>query len=297
MRRGVGVLLAAALLLGGCGDDASAGTTTTGAPSTEVAAVTSTAAEPMLEVMEVVDIEYGAGQLLDIYHPAEPGPWPTVVLVHGYEVRRQHYKGDATAMAAQGLVVFNISVMMHLFDADDLLKHLTLDTSIAQEACAIRFARATAADYGGDPDRIVLAGHSAGASTGIVAALAGDAFPGECVVAEGSSLPDAFVGYEGPYSWSTRFGPLKGGDYVSSDEMWELIDPYRHIGGNPSLVVRLVHGDWLPDKAWDPPLRRSESLQDALAEAGYDTELVVVEGANHMAFDSVIESVLDVAEG
>ena len=117
MRRGVGVLLAAALLLGGCGDDASAGTTTTGAPSTEVAAVTSTAAEPMLEVMEVVDIEYGAGQLLDIYHPAEPGPWPTVVLVHGYEVRRQHYKGDATAMAAQGLVVFNISVMMHQRDA------------------------------------------------------------------------------------------------------------------------------------------------------------------------------------
>jgi hypothetical protein len=39
----------------------------------------------------------------------------------------------------------------------------------------------------------------------------------------------------------------EGGNFVDlreeDAELWESIYPYSYIGGNPDLVVRLIHGD------------------------------------------------------
>lgn len=48
-------------------------------------------------------------------------------------------------------------------------------------ACALRFARAKAADYGGDPARVIVVGYSGGGTAGAVMALAGDDFDGDCL--------------------------------------------------------------------------------------------------------------------
>jgi acetyl esterase/lipase len=181
-----------------------------------------------------------------------------------------------------------------------------LTSGIERMACAVRFARATAADYGGDPSRITLVGNSAGADNGAVVALAGNDFAGDCVVTDVSALPDALVGFEGVYDHSTTdYGPSY--DYASLKdedlELWHATNPYSNIGRNPELQVRLVYGDEV-DPAWyDVQPEVSVEFHQALVEAGYDVELILVEGASHTdltkhysdAFAMTVELVMELA--
>ncbi len=105
-----------------------------------------------------------------------------VVVVHGMLQGRSSCALFAEAIASQGAVVYNIGVPFTV----------PWGAGIECIACAVRFPRATAADYGGDPGRTTLVGNSAGAATGAVVALAGDDFDGDCVVRDASaslSLP------------------------------------------------------------------------------------------------------------
>jgi hypothetical protein len=119
----------------------------------------------------------------------------------------------------------------------------------------------------------------------MVVALAGDEYARDCTITEGSAIPDVLVGYEGPYDWATHdyqqvnLVPLHDDD----PEQWEAINPYVHIGENPDLIVRLIHGDDA-DVAWyEVPRSVSVDFNQALLEAGYDTELILLEGASHSA--------------
>ncbi len=113
-------------------------------------------------------------------------------------------------------------------------------------ACAVRFARQHAAQFGGDSDTVTVVGYSAGAHIGAVTALAGDSFEGDCSVDSGSALPDGFVGVAGPYD-SDVFDPLLviffGTDRAEDPAPWEDGNPYTHVGANPDLVVRLIQGE------------------------------------------------------
>ena len=212
---------------------------------------------------------------LDVYAPSEPGPWPVVVITPGAFQNKAAYAFLARAIAEEGAVVFNAGVSM----AEPFPE------ATRQVACAVRFARATAADHGGDPGHVTLLGHSAGAALGMVVAMAGDDYARDCVVTDGSAQVDALVGYEGPFDWATtdyeqiNLVPLKEED----PEAWRAIDPYAHIGGNPDLVVRLVHGDDT-DTAWyEVPRAVSVTFDQALLDAGYDSESILLEDADHGA--------------
>jgi acetyl esterase/lipase len=214
---------------------------------------------------------------LDVYAPNEPGPWPVVVLVHGaFQTRRALWK-LIDAIASQGAVVYSL-------DVEHSFPYAT--SSFERIACGVRFARATAADYGGDHSWITLFGYSAGAHGGAVIALAGDEFAGDCVVVDEPALVDAFVAYEGPYDWTTTvyhnnfdFTNLKNED----PELWHAINPNSQIGQNPELQVRLLHGDAEDIEWYDVPLEVSIEFYKALTEAGYDVALIVAEGGTHGA--------------
>lgn len=92
-----------------------------------------------------------------------------MVVVHGFAQGRFSFAPLAEAIASEGAVVFNIDVAMSF----------PFRTTIEEVACAVRFSRAMAADYGGDETRITLIGNSAGASTGALVAIAGDDFAGD----------------------------------------------------------------------------------------------------------------------
>jgi acetyl esterase/lipase len=278
-----------------------------GTTSSETAAptVTDVAAPSPAPPETTREIGYSGNQKLTVYAPAAGGPWPVVVLVHGFDVDSFLLEPLGKELATQGAVVYNISVTYEVFDSDDLKYDLVLPAAIEQEACAVRFARSTAADYGGDPTRVTLVGWSAGAATGAVVAIDGDDYQGDCAVTEGSGLPDAFVAYEGPYNWSHEpLGPLREDRFVAEPGMWEAIDPYAHIGDNPDLVVRLIHGGRPPSTdEWEVEIEHSSDYLAALLEAGYDADLVVVDGATHMdvarsyssGFDATVEQVMDLA--
>ncbi len=193
--------------------------------------------------------------------------------------------------------------MVYNIDPDFRFPHLI---GITRIACAVRFARATAADYGGDPSRITLMGNAEGASAGAVAALAGDDFEGECVVTDASARVDALVGYEGSYDYVTTVyhSSMDHTTLKETDpELWEAINPYSHIGRNPGLQIRLIHGDDSDSRWYDIAPEVSIEFHRALADAGYDVELAVVENASHPdlqidrshVFPLVVQQVMELA--
>lgn len=259
-------------------------------PTSTVARTTSTV---LLDQPTVTStIEYADSALLDVYAPLAPGPWPVVLVVHGISQSRSEFKPLAEAIASQGAAVFNVGVPTSppFFE------------TIGHLACAVRFARATAADHGGDPAWVTVVGNSLGAATGAVVALAGDEFEGDCVVNDLSGVPDALVGYEGPYDYATHdyqavnLVPLREDD----PELWQAVNPYSHIGGNTDLVVRLIHGEDVDDIWYEVPPDASREFHQALADAGYDVELTLLKGASHVdlhpgtdAFEVTVQQVLE----
>lgn len=293
----IGITFSLLVLLVGCVSDTqespspapvqSASTPNLASAAPEPAAISSpTAAASEHKIEKTSDIHYATVDEkrteLDVYAPSESGPWPVMIIVHGVAQSRVVFSDLSEAVASEGAVVYNI----------DAKFEVPFITSIQRIACAVRFARATAADYGGDPSRITLVGHSAGASTGAVVALAGDDYEGDCVVTEGSALVDALVAYEGG-GYLQGDGTRYDHTYLIDEdpELWRAIDPYSQIGRNLSLRVRLIHGDD-NDRYWsDVPPERSIEFHQALADAGYDVELFIVEGDPHQALtDSYYEA-------
>ena len=190
------------LVVAACGgsDDGAATTvpvttiaTTSAAPATTTAPVATVPVTAVpLEVSVVgTDITYAPDRALDVLAPAVGGPWPVVVVAPGFGQGKSDMKVLAEAVAAEGAVVYNASVE---YSRDGAV----MPDSIEALACAIRYARATAADYGGDPGWITLVGNSAGAASGAVVALDGDAYPRDgCVESESSAVVNGFVGCRG----------------------------------------------------------------------------------------------------
>jgi acetyl esterase/lipase len=63
--------------------------------------------------------------------------------------------------------------------------------------CAVRYARATTAEYGGDPTRVVVVGHSQGGLIGLELALQPEDEADACL-ADGSGKPDGVVALGSP---------------------------------------------------------------------------------------------------
>lgn len=108
-------------------------------------------------------ISFGThGQRLDVWRPAKSGPQPLPVLIFWYgggwvKGLRDDYAFAARAYAKAGFVVV----------VPDYRKvpAVRFPAFLEDGAQAVRWTRDHAADFGGDPARIAVAGHSAGAYT------------------------------------------------------------------------------------------------------------------------------------
>ena len=239
-------------------------------------------------------------QRLDVYAPTEPGAWPVVVFLHGYHEEKEGHEKLSQAIAEQGAAVFTVDWFVWIPDLTVREKGKGFREMSETVTCATRFARATAPDYGGDPARVTLVGFSAGAAMGASVALAGDHHdrlweeftsnrggpPPQvgCLVSGGSAHVDAFVGIAGPYS--IRRSEAK------DPELTAITDVYAHLGENPDLKVRLIHGE----EDSTVQLEHSVQFNDALAEAGYDTELIPFDGGHYYPIQLTIRKVMEVAE-
>ena len=216
------------------------------------------------------DIAYGPDprQRLDVYTP-KGGAAGAPVLVFFYgggwdSGRRQDYAFAGQALAAQGFVTV----------APDyrLVPQVRYPDFLTDCAAAVAWAHAHAAAYGGDPDRILLAGHSAGAYNAMMLALntryLRDAGVDPRVIraAAGLSGPYDFLPFRVKSTLET-FGQ-------ASDPA--ATQPINHVApGAPPIF--LAHGD--KDTLVYP--KNTLALAAALSRAGDTVEVKIYPGLSH----------------
>jgi acetyl esterase/lipase len=191
-----------------------------------------------------------------------------VVLLHGARGIRADMVSLAQPLSERGLIVVNVQW------ATDLGHMLE---SMADAPCAVAYAYEHASEWNGDPDRIIVIGHSAGVNAAMLAALAPEQMV-QCENRENSKVW-AVIGVAGDPSNATEGGILWNWMKDTRPEVLPAIDTYNYFGKNPDLKVRFVNS--LGDGTIE--IERVERFADDMGAAGYDVEFLQVEGAGHLA--------------
>lgn len=206
-------------------------------------------------------------QQLDIYTPHEPadGPRPVIVWFYGGSWNsgsRDGYAFAGRALAARGFVTVVADYR--------LVPEVRFPGFVEDGAQAVRWVRENIHAHGGDGERIVVAGHSAGAY--IAAMLAND----PQWLGEDREALAGMVGLAGPYD----FYPFDTSSTVEAFGEWhepEATQPVTFADGTAPPALLLTGED---DTTVKP--RNSEALSARLDGAGVDAELVRYEGVDHI---------------
>jgi arylformamidase len=185
------------------------------------------------------DVAYGTDpkQRFDVYIPAKASHAPVMFLVHGGGWRIGDKAGRAVVenkvrhWTGAGFIV--ISTNYRLLPAADPI------TQAEDVARAVAFAQGRLAGWGGDPDRMVLVGHSAGAH--LVALLATD----ETIIAHQAARPvigtiildSAALDVE-ELMLSPHL-PLYDAAFGVRRTYWQAASPFKQLGagGAPLMLV------------------------------------------------------------
>ena len=149
---------------------------------------------------EYRDLAYGEGprQRLDVYKPRHAAKAPVLVFFYGGSWQRGSrdlYRFVGASLAAQGIVT--------IVSDYTIFPPARFPMFIEDAARALRFTRDNAMHWGGDPARLVLMGHSAGAY--IAAMLLFDPQWLRQVDLNAQTDLSGFIGLAGPYD----FLPIK----------------------------------------------------------------------------------------
>ncbi len=180
------------------------------------------------------DIAYGEleRQKLDIYKPTTDGPHPVLIFVHGgswYYGSKDDYPWLGRRFASEGYVTAVINYR--------LAPEFGYDEFVADTAKAVAFVHDEAAKWGGDPDQLFLAGHSAGAYNVVQVALAP-----EFLEAEGKStdIIDAVAGLAGPYSFLPLDSDVTRDAFGKAEDL-EATQPVNRLSADaPDMIF--LHG-------------------------------------------------------
>jgi len=212
---------------------------------------------------------------LDVFAAPDLNDAPVVVFFHGgswYTGNPANVAEFAEALSKEGLVVYNATYRTGQQAGG-------FPQSYNDVACAISSARETAADHGGDPDQIYVAGHSAGAHLAATVVLAGATFSENCSF-DGSSEVAGFIGLAGPYN-TNDLAPLLAGWFGGTIEevpgAFEAGYPFSYIGTASPIDTLLIHGT--ADEL--VPVSFTTDFAVALNEAGWTPELAILDGVTH----------------
>jgi acetyl esterase/lipase len=220
-------------------------------------------------------------QTLDVYAPAEGKKLPVVVWIHGggWQAGDKSDVGKKPqAFADKGFVFVSINYR--------LLPKATIKQMGQDVAKAIRWAHDHARDYGGDPNRMFVMGHSAGAQ--LAALVCTD---GRYLKAEG--LPLSIIKGCVPVDGDTYDVPMQ----IRTVEK-KRADRYRIKFGDEALqkelspVTHVARGKHIPPflilhVANHPETRgQSRRLVEALRAAGVPATAYPAEGKNHTTINA-----------
>ncbi|MFM5949460.1 MAG: alpha/beta hydrolase [Novosphingobium sp.] len=207
-------------------------------------------------------------QRLDLCVPDRPGTArPVLVWVHGGGWNSgspgdYHFIGRTFARAGYVVVIPGYRLV-----PDGVYPHMIEDT-----AKALAWTRENVAAHGGDPDRVVIMGQSAGAYNVAMVAL-----ERQWLGREG--VPDGFIkgviGLSGPYDFYPFTSDSARAAFGKVDPP-QITQPITYVRGDAPPML-LITGD--NDVTVKP--RNSRALGDALRQAGAQVDVVIVPGANH----------------
>jgi acetyl esterase/lipase len=232
------------------------------------------------------DVEYGKGRdvplKLDLYSPKErTKPLPAVVFIHGGAWRsgnRQMYHYYCVKFAEHGYVAATISYRLY--------RVAPFPAAVEDAKCAVRWMRANADKLGIDPDRIGVAGGSAGGHLSMMVGYAADSPELEGAGGNGdvSSRVQAVVNIYGPTDLTTEFARgnsvvadfLGGKPFDDVPDVYRLASPITHVSKDdpPTLIL---HGS-IDNTV---PIEQAELLVDRLKETGLEFDYDRVEGWPH----------------
>jgi acetyl esterase/lipase len=201
----------------------------------------------------IPDIAYCTGSghplLMDIFMPVHPvsKPTPGVLWLHGGGWERGAKNGNSGALllAAGGFVTASIDYR--------LSGEAPFPAALEDCNCAIRYLRANAARYSLDPDRLGVAGASAGGNLALLVGLTADnsAFEGKGGWPTTSSRVSAVSSYYGPADFVTgqsafpsttgqkAVAKYVGATFAENPEAYRRASPitYVHPGAPPILLI------------------------------------------------------------
>lgn len=202
-----------------------------------------------------------ATQDMLVFAPEGEGSWPVIVALHGTNGTAEDMAETATRLAGAGSVVFAPSYRT------DIGTRRGLIAAVTDIECGYRFARSIAAEHGGDLDRpVTLVGWSLGAIAAVNVGLTEDIDPtGRFLSCFGEvPRPDVVVGISGCY-------------YESAEGEQDFVEPVGFA--NEGAAVTLLGGGRDTNcAAW-----QSDEAAAELRSAGYEVDLVRLEGADHFA--------------
>jgi acetyl esterase/lipase len=244
----------------------------------------------------LTDIAYGdvADQKLDVYWPAAAAntgagkdsaktdgsessvlrqPLPVVVFFHGGSWAagsREEYRFVGSALTELGFIA--VLPDYRLYPA------VRFPAFIDDAAAAVAWTIRNAAGFGGDPDRIFVMGHSAGAHLAALVAL-----DPQYLAGQGFSPAQVrgLIGLSGPYDFDLNSSFLRrvfaNADAASAEAPPET-QPVNFARADAPPML-LIHGS--ADRIVRP--RNATSLADAIRRAGSHAETQVYAGLGHGA--------------
>jgi acetyl esterase/lipase len=233
----------------------------------------------------VTDIPYctAAGQplLMDILVPETPVRTPTPVVLwldsHGKE-KSDKESSNAVLFTDNGFVTAIIG-----YRSTDLAP---FPAAIEDCKCAVRFLRANAAQYGIDPDRIGVAGSSAGGHLALLLATANEdaglegsggwsGISSQVAAASAWYAPTDFTVGEKGFQRKGD-GKFLGVNVNQKSDIFRKASPITYVSAD-SPPILLIHGDH--DKV--VPFSQSIRMMEAYKRVGATAELVKVVGVGH----------------
>lgn len=203
---------------------------------------------------------------LDIYRPASnaaaPQNAPVAIFFYGgswREGNRSEYAFVGKALASQGIVTLVVDYRLY--------PRAAFPAFMVDAASAARWARDNVAQFGGDPKRMYLVGHSAGGQ--IAALLATDA---HYLAAEGMR-PREFagvVGIAGPYDFLPLTDP-KLVEVFGPESEWSKSQPVTFVDGDepPFLLLQGLSDRVVAPKNADSLERKLRSFNEPVTHITY----------------------------
>ena len=239
------------------------------------------------------DVEYlnvdGVTRLVRIYQPEGPGPFPMLLSIHGgawTDKDHTEYESTSTPLAATGIVVAAIGQRVG--------KGFPYPVQLQDINYGVRWLKAHASDFNGDPDSVGGIGYSSGGHTLPLAAMRPTDPRYSALPLEGSSQVDANFAFTiscwpviEPY-FRYEIAREKGNTdlmekhhiFFQGDEAMHESTPINIIQSGekvtlpPAMVMHGTADDVMPIEA-------SERFVAAYNEAGGKAQLVPWEGKGH----------------